>query len=53
MEYFAIRSSFFFVFVGYSVFCSGDFKDPIEKRDIYVRSLGDGQFFGEFSLVTK
>lgn len=28
-------------------------KDPIEKRDIYVRSLREGQFFGEFSLVTK
>jgi len=28
-------------------------KDPIEKRDIYVRSLRDGEFFGEFSLVTK
>jgi len=28
-------------------------KDPIEKKDIYVRSLRNSQFFGEFSLLTK
>lgn len=33
--------------------CMVFIKDPIEKRDIYVRSLKNSQFFGEFSLITK
>ena len=28
-------------------------KDPIEKRNIFVRSLRPGDFFGEYSLITK
>lgn len=32
--------------------CQVFIKDPIEKKDIYVRSLRNSQFFGEFSLLT-
>jgi len=33
--------------------CQVFIKDPVEKKDIYVRSLRNSQFFGEFSLLTK
>lgn len=42
-----------YMFIVKSGECQVFIKDPIEKKDIYVRSMRNSKFFGEFSLLTK
>jgi len=27
--------------------------DPVDKKDVYVKTLKNGEFFGEYALITK
>ena len=42
-----------YIYIVKSGECQVFIKDPVEKKDIYVRSLRNSQIFGEFSLLTK